>query len=145
LPVSLDAQIPADDRLVQVAYADDPLEAEMIRGLLESGGIPSVAGPRGIDGPMFGYGSLRPGFDGGSRQVWVKEERAEEAGVLLAKTVAENEGNEVPEIANATSLDEAGGHKPRNYGLAGGYARIYILSLGAMAVAFGVFLLLRAL
>jgi hypothetical protein len=134
----------ASDELVQVAFADDPLEAEMIRGMLESGGIPALMGPRGMDGPMYGHASLRPGFDGGGRRVMVPGPRAEEARTLLARTLAENEGVEEPEIANATYLDDAAGSKPRNYGWVGGMARIYLVSFGTLAVAFGVFLLLRA-
>lgn len=131
--------------LVQVAYADDPLEAEMIRGLLESGGIPALMGPRGMDGPMYGYGSLRPGFDGGMRRVMVGASRAEEARALLAKTLDESEAvEEWPEPANARYLEDAGGKTPRGYGLLGAYARIYLWSFGAMIVAAGVFLLLRA-
>jgi hypothetical protein len=131
--------------LVQVAYADDPLEAEMIRGLLESGGIPALMGPRGMDGPMYGYGSLRPGFDGGGRRVMVGASRAEEARALLAKTLDENEAvEEWPEPANARYLEDVGGKAPRGYGLLGAYARIYLWSFGAMIVAAGVFLLLRA-
>lgn len=143
-PQSEGSEDGCDDDLVQVAYADDPLEAEMIRGLLESGGIPSLLGPRGMDGPMFGYGSLRPGFDGGSRKVMVRAGQAEEAHALLVKTLSENEGIELPKIANAAYLEDASGRKPRSYGLAGGYARIYLFSFGAMALAFGIFLLVRA-
>lgn len=131
--------------LVQVAYADDPLEAEMIRGLLESRGIPALMGPRGMDGPMYGYGSLRPGFDGGMRRVMVRASRAEEARALLAKTLDENEVvEEWPEPANARYLEDVGGKAPRSYGLLGAYARIYLFSFGAIVIALGVFLLLRA-
>ncbi len=130
--------------LVQVAYANDPLEAKMIHGLFESNGIPSLVGRRGMDGPLQGHGALRPGFDGGSRRVMVRADRAEEARALLAATLAENEDQAWPEIANARHLEDAGGRKPRDYGLAGAYARIYFWSLGAVAVAFGIFLLVRA-
>jgi hypothetical protein len=130
--------------LVQVAYANDPLEAKMIHGLFESNGIPSFVGRRGMDGPLQGQGVLRPGFDGGARRVMVRADRAEEARALLGKTLAENEDEAWPEIANARHLENAGGRKPRDYGLAGAYTRIYFWSLGAIVVAFGVFLLLRA-
>jgi hypothetical protein len=92
--VSSEAETPGDvdgAAWAQVAYADDPLEAEMIRGLLESGNIPALIGPRGMDGPMWGHASLRPGFDGGGRRVMVAADRAEEARTLIAKTLAENE------------------------------------------------------
>lgn len=42
-------------------------------------------------------------------------------------------------------LEGSDRHGPRNYNLIGPYARIWIWSLGAMALAFGVFLLLRLL
>lgn len=134
-----------DGELVQVAYANEPLEAEMIRGLLESGGIESLIGPRGMDGTMYGHASLPAGFDGGSRQVWVEAARAEEARALLARTRDENEAGEWPEPANATYLEEVGGRGPRNYGFAGGMARIFLWSFGLMAAAFGIFLLLGVL
>lgn len=38
--------------------------------------------------------------------------------------------------------EEPEGRKPRNYGLIGAYGRIWAWSLGAMMLAFGVFLLL---
>lgn len=134
--------------LVQVAFANDPIEAEMIHGLLESAGIPSLTGRRGLDGPLYGYGALQPGFDGGSRGVMVPAERAEQARALLAETLAENEGAaedevEISDLANARYL-EGRGRKPRSYGLGGAYARIYLWSFAFLVVAFGVFLLLRA-
>ncbi len=134
----------AGGALVQVAYANDPLEAKMIHGLFESNGIPSLVGRRGMDGTLVGHGALRPGFDGGARRVMVHADRAEEARALLGETLVENEEEAWPEIANAKHLENAGGRKPRDYGLAGAYTRIYFWSLGAIAVAFGIFLLLRA-
>jgi hypothetical protein len=47
------------DELVQVAYGNDPVEAPMIQGLLESGGIPSLVGPPGLDPQLQGIGLLR--------------------------------------------------------------------------------------
>jgi hypothetical protein len=73
----------------------------------------------------------------------VHANRAEEARALLAETLVEDEGEAWPEIANARHLENASGRKPRNYGLVGAYARIYLWSLAALAVAFGIFLLLR--
>jgi hypothetical protein len=46
----------AGGELVGVAYANDRVEAEMIRGLLENGGIPSLLQPVGLDGPQIGVG-----------------------------------------------------------------------------------------
>jgi hypothetical protein len=130
-----------EDDLVGVAYANDRVEAEMIRGLLESSGIPSVLQHFGVDGPLVGIGLLNPG--GGSRRVLVRANQAEQARVLLAETLQEAEQENWAETANAAYLEEAGGRKPRNYGLAGAYARIWACSLGLMLLAFAVFLLLR--
>jgi Putative prokaryotic signal transducing protein len=129
------------DELVGLIYANDQVEAEMIQGLLKDGGIPSLLQPVGINGPQVGIGWLNPG--GGSRRVMVHANRLEEARALLAETLVEDEGGEWPETANARYLEEDRGHKPRDYGLVGAYARSWFWSLGAMAVAFGVFLLLR--
>jgi len=57
--------------------------------------------------------------------------------------MVEVEQEDWTETANATYLEEAAGRKPRDYGLAGAYARIWAWSLGAMLLAFAVFLLLR--
>jgi hypothetical protein len=129
--------------LVQVAYVGDLAEAEMVRGLLETRGIASLPQPVGINGPMLGFGLLNPG--GGSQRVMVRAEQAREAQAVLAEALAEGGEEAWPEIANAEHLADAGGRKPRNYGLVGAYARIYLWSIIAMGVAFGVFLLLRAL
>jgi Putative prokaryotic signal transducing protein len=133
---------PRDEgELVSVAYANDRVEAEMIQGLLKSSGIPSVLQHIGVDGPLVGIGLLNPG--GGSRQVLVRISQAEEARALLAETLEEAEQENWAESANAAYLEEATGRKPRNYGLAGAYARIWAWSLGLMLLAFAVFLLLR--
>jgi hypothetical protein len=128
--------------LVGLTYAKDRVEAEMIQGLLEDGGIPSLLRAVGIDGPQVGIGWLNPG--GGSQQVMVHPNRLEEARTLLAETLVEGEQAAWPEPANARYLEEAGGSKPRDYGLFGAYARIWFWSFGLMALAFGVFVLLRA-
>jgi hypothetical protein len=73
----------------------------------------------------------------------VRSDQAEAARALL-------EGTAVNEPADSLTSDEyleaegATGRGPRNYGLAGAYARIWAWSFGTMALAFGVFLLLRA-
>jgi putative signal transducing protein len=127
--------------LVGVAYANDRGEAEMIQGLLESSGIPSVLQHVGIDGPMVGIGLLNPG--GGSRRVLVRAEQSEEARALLAETLVEDEQEDWAETAGAVHPEEPAGRKPRNYNLIGAYARIWAWSIGVMAFAFAVFLLLR--
>lgn len=129
------------EKLVGVAYANDRVEAEMIRGVLESRGIPSVLQQVGVDGPALGFGLLNP--DGGSQRVMVRAGQVEEARALLAETLAEGEEVDWTETANASHLEETSGRKPRGYGLAGAYARIWAWSFGAMALAFAVFMLLR--
>jgi hypothetical protein len=113
----------------------------MIQGLLESAGIPSVLQHTGVDGPMLGIGWLNPG--GGSRQVLVRADQAEQARALLAEALGEAEQENWAETANAANLEEAAGRKPRNYGLVGAYVRIWTWSLGLMLLAFAIFLLLR--
>ena len=121
---------------VEVAYANDAVEAAMIQGLLENRGIPSVLQALGVNGPQLGFGVLATS----PQRVMVRAGQAEEARALLAET----EQKAPPETANAAYLEDAGGKRPRGYGLLGAYARIYLWSFVAMAVAFGIFLLLRA-
>jgi Putative prokaryotic signal transducing protein len=128
------------EELVGVAYANDRVEAEMIQGLLESAGIPCALQHLGVDGPQLGIGWLNPG--GGSRQVMVRADQAENARALLAQTLAEDERGD-PQRSDATYPEEGEGRQPRNYGLIGAYARIWAWSLGLVALAFAVFLLLR--
>lgn len=135
--------IRGEEELVGVAHANDRVEAEMIQGLLESAGIPSVLQHAGIDGPLIGIGLLNPG--GGSRRVMVRANELEKARALLAETLVEGEQKDWAEIANAPSMEEPEGRKPRGYGLIGAYARIWAWSFGAMGLAFAVFLLLRLL
>jgi hypothetical protein len=132
--------------LVGVAYAKEWVEAEMIHGLLENAGIPSLLRPVGlnVDGPQLGVGLLPHGFGGGPQRVMVHANRAEQARALLAETLVEGEDETWSEIANAKAPEGAGGRKPRGYGLVGAYMRIYLWSLGVFAVAFAVFMLLRA-
>jgi len=125
--------------LVEVAYAKDPAEAGMIQGLLENGGIPSVLQALGIDGPQLGFGVLVRN----PQRVMVHANQAEKARALLAEALVEDEQEAWPEAVNARRLEDAGGRKPRGYGLVGAYARIYLWSFGIVVVAFGIFLLLR--
>lgn len=130
-----------EEELVGVAHANDRVEAEMIQGLLQSAGIPSALQHTGIDGPLIGVGWLNPG--GGSRRVMVRADHSERAQALLAEALVEDEQIDWSDTANASHLEESGGRKPRSYGLVGAYARIWAWSVGAMALAFAVFLLLR--
>lgn len=126
------------DELVKVAFAQDPAEGEMIQGLLENGGIPSLLRPTGLNGPMLGIGFLPPG----SQRVMVRASQADAAQRLLAETLVEDE-QAGPDAADTSYPENTSGKKPRGYGLIGAYARIYLWSLSAVAIAFGVFLLLR--
>jgi phage major head subunit gpT-like protein len=64
-------------RLVRVAYAQHQMEAEMIQGLLNEHGIPSMV-QRTVDNPEF--------LAAGPRQVLVPEEAAQEAREVLEGT-----------------------------------------------------------
>ena len=134
--------------LVQAAFARDSIEAEMIQGLLEGAGIPSLLEQAGlnVDGPQLGFGLLPRGFAGGPQRVMVHAERVEEARALLAETMVEVEPDqeeEWPEIANARNLGEAARRKPRNYGVVGAYTRAYLWAFGAFALMIGIFFLSR--
>ena len=122
--------------LVEVAFAGDPGEAGMIQGLLEGAGIPSLLQSTGIDGTKLGIGLLPPG----SQRVLVRAEHAADARRLLADTLGEEDPGLV-ESEVAESLGKTGG--PREYGLIGAYARIWLWSLAALAAAFALFLLAR--
>jgi hypothetical protein len=129
--------------LVEVAFVGDEFQAEMIRALLDEQGIPSIQEQVSPSGPQLGYGLMNP--SGGGRRVLVHAERADRARALIETATAEAE-QEAPEPVNAEYLeDAAGGRKPRNYGLIGGYARAWFWSVLAMAGFFVAWLLLREL
>ncbi len=124
--------------LVEVMFANDRAEAEMVQGLLESEGIPSILQATGVNGPQLGVG-LSPRSP---QRVMVRAEHADLARRLLAEPGME-EDLDVDELANAAYLDEARGRGPRSYGVIGAYARIWFWSFAVLAVAFGIFLLAR--
>jgi hypothetical protein len=68
-------------RLVKVAFARHQIEAEMIQGLLEAHGIPSMV-QRTIDNPEF--------LAAGPRQILVPEAAAEKAREVLANAPGES-------------------------------------------------------
>lgn len=132
---------PEADDLVEVAFVRNEGEAAMVRGLLETANIPSFLQGVGIDGPRVGVTWL----PNSQQRVLVHAQRADEARVVVERALAENEAEAWPDIANAEYLEEdTGGRKPRSYGLIGGMARIYAVSIGAMAIIFGVYLLIHA-
>ena len=120
--------------------AKDRVEAEMIQGLLESAGIPSVLQHMGVDGSLVGIGVLNPA--GAPRRVMVRAEESERARTLIAETLVEGGEVDLTELAEAPP-EESGQREPRGYGLVDGYARIWAWSLGVIGLAFAVFLLLR--
>jgi hypothetical protein len=128
------------DELVEIAFVGDESQAQMIQALLEENGVPSLQQQVGPSGPQLGYGLLNPG--GGARRVMVHAHHAAEARALLVETEADYQSPSEP--VNAEHLSDAQGRKPRSYGLIGAYARAYLWAFGAMALAFGAFMLLRA-
>jgi hypothetical protein len=131
----------SDNDLVEIAFVGDEPQALMIQALLEEHGIPSLKQQVTPSGPLLGYGLLNP--TAGSQRVMVHAHRAEEARAVLEEATGEDDGG-IPETVNAEYLADAEGRGPRNYGLIGGYARAFLWSFGAMALAFAVFMLLRA-
>ena len=132
--------------LVKIAFARDRVEGEMIRGLLENDGIPSLLEQVGlnVDGPQLGFGLAPGGFGGGPQRVMVHANRAEQARALLAGTLVEEKEGAWPEVADAEHLEEAGGGRARNYGVIGAYGRALLWSLVIIGAGFGLFLLSRA-
>jgi hypothetical protein len=128
------------DGLVQIAFAETREEAALIRGLLREGGIKSLAKQASVNGPGLGAGLLTRS----PRRIYVLSENAEAARNLLAETMVEDPlEEEIPEPANAAYLDDAAGHRPRDYTLAGAYARIWLVAAGLLALAFVVFLVIH--
>lgn len=128
------------DGLVQIAFAETREEAALMRGLLREEGIRSLAKQASINGPALGAGLLTRS----SRRIYVRPEDADPARRLLAETMVEDPlAEEVPEPANAGYLADATGHKPRDYGLLGAYARAWVTAFVILAVAFVVFILLH--
>jgi hypothetical protein len=128
----------SDADLVEVMFASDRVEAEMVQGLLESEGVPSLLQATGVNGPQLGVG-LSPRSP---QRIMVRAEHVDVARRLLADATMGSELG-IDELANAGHLDEARGREPRSYGVIGAYARIWFWSLAVLAVVFGVFLLAR--
>jgi hypothetical protein len=124
---------------VQIAFAETREEAALIRGLLREAKIKSIARQTSFDGPSLGTGLLTRS----SRRIYVRPEDAAAARTLIAETMVEDPSEtEIPEPVNAAYLDEARGHKPRNYNVIGAYARFYLVAivvLGLVLVAFLIF------
>lgn len=129
-----------EEDLVEVALGRDRADGEMIKGLLESAGIPSILLAGGIDGPLFGVGVLNPA--GAPQRVMVHAAQAEAARALLAAEV--DAGGQEEDWYESDNVPYADGREPRDYGLIGAYTRIWAWTAGTIALAFGIFLLLRA-
>ena len=125
---------------VQIAFADTREEAALIRGLLREAKIKSIARQAGVDGGI-GTSSL---LTRSSRRIYVRPEDAAAARTLIAETMVEDPAEaEIPEPVNAVYLDEARGHKPRDYNLIGAYARAWLVAIVLLGLIFVAFLLLH--
>jgi hypothetical protein len=129
------------DELIEVAFVGDEPESVMVQALLEQEEIPSLQQRVGPNGLPLAEGLLNP--TGGARRIMVHAHRAEEARSVIAGAEAAVE--DFPEPVNARYLAEAQGGRLRSYGWIGAYARIVAVSIGAMALAFGVFTLVGAI
>ena len=71
--------------MVKVAFARDPIEAAMIKGLLEEAGIPVLlqASAAKVDGSELAFGMLSRGSGAGPQDVMVPPERVAEAAAIL--------------------------------------------------------------
>ncbi|HJZ36698.1 MAG TPA: DUF2007 domain-containing protein [Solirubrobacterales bacterium] len=125
---------------VPVAYADTREEAALIRGLLREAKIKSIARQAGIEGGI-GTSSL---LTRSPRRIYVRPEDAAAARTLIAETMVEDPAEtEIPEPVNAAYLDEARGHKPRDYNVFGAYLRFYLVAIVVLGLIFVAFLLLH--
>jgi hypothetical protein len=123
--------------LVEVAYAENRLEGELIEGLLLNAGFHSLLKPVRVNGPMLGIGLL----PGSPQRVMVDPGDADAARRVLEETLA---AEDLEGMTVADAAEPGGGREPRSYGVLGAYARIWLFGFGAMALAFGAFLLIRA-
>jgi hypothetical protein len=126
---------------VQVAYADTREEAALIRGLLREEGIDSIARQAGVEGGV-GTSSL---LTRSPRRIYVHPEDAAAARTLIAETMVEDPAEpEIPEPANATYLEDARGHKPRDYNVIGAYWRAWLVAIVVLGLVLVAFLLLHS-
>jgi hypothetical protein len=128
------------DGPVQVAYADTREEAALIRGLLREAKIRSIARQAGVEGGI-GTSSL---LTRSPRRIYVRPGDAAAARTLIAETMVEDPSEtEIPEPVNAAYLDEASGHKPRDYNVFGAYLRFYLVAIVVLGLILVAFLLLH--
>jgi hypothetical protein len=125
---------------VQIAFADTREEAALIRGLLREADIKSIARQTSFEGPTIGTGLLTRS----SRRIYVRPEDAAAARTLIAETMVEDPAEtEIPEPANAAYLDEAWGHKARDYSVFGAFARAYVVAIVVVGLVLVAFLILH--
>ncbi|HEY0280614.1 MAG TPA: hypothetical protein VGC32_20300 [Solirubrobacterales bacterium] len=127
---------------VQVVYADTREEAALIRGLLREAKIKSISRQAG----NAERGIAASSSAGRSpRRIYVRSEDAAAARMLIGETMVEDPAEtEIPEPANATYLEEARDHKPRDYSLLGAYASFYLVAIVVIGVVFATFLILHS-
>jgi hypothetical protein len=126
---------------VQIAFAETREEAALIRGLLREEKIRSIAKQASLQGPSLGTGLLTRS----SRRIYVRPEDAAAARTLIAETMVEDPAEtEIPEPVNATYLDEARGHKPRNYNVLGAYGRAWLVAIVVLGLVLVAFLVLHS-
>jgi hypothetical protein len=130
---------PGDADIVPIAYADTREEAALIRGLLREAKIRSIARQPGAQGGA-GSSSL---LTSSPRHIYVRPEDAVAARELIAATMVEEPAEEIPEPANAVYLDEAQGHRPRDYTVFGAFSRAYLIAAAVFAALLVVFLLIH--
>ena len=125
--------------LVQIAFADSREEAALITGLLRGEGIRCLARQASLEtGARMAGGFMTRS----PRRIYVHPTHAAAARKLLGEVMVEDPlESEIPEPANAAHLADATGHKPRNYSMLGGWARILLAVVGVFATVFVVFLL----
>jgi hypothetical protein len=86
--------------LVDVAFAKDPIQAEMLQGLLGDAGIPSLLQPTGLSGLQLGLGRLYSGFGGGGQRVLVHAQRFDDAREVLRETLVSDDEESWPWLAD---------------------------------------------
>ncbi len=86
--------------LVDIAFAKDPIQAEMLQGLLGDAGIPSLLQPTGLSGLQLGLGRLYSGFGGGGQRVLVHAQRFDDAREVLRETLVSDDEESWPWLAD---------------------------------------------
>jgi putative signal transducing protein len=89
-----DPRFVEDPELATATFVQSEVEAEMVRGLLESAGIPSIIQAAGMfEGSRHGFGGV-PVY-GGAQKVLVHAHRLEEAQTVIASAQSDEDGSEL--------------------------------------------------